>query len=161
MELGLEKRRQVADRAVRYLRDDEVSWVQRYWLVDVDALENKDGPIYADREGPHAIGSSATLGRVRQWLSDHQFGVRNRRCGVCAQGALLLALAYDDTIPDDVSSAALLSNFDRDAENAAYALGIYDEGDPDCSWDTLMVYNDDVAESEEEVIRLLDALGNV
>ncbi len=161
MSLDRDKRRAVASRAARYLQDEEVEWVRRYWIVDYDALNDPKvdtDDVSPDKDTVYAIGRSASIGRVREWLREHSFGARNRRCGVCAEGALLLALAEDPTIPDDVIAGRLLDSFEPDSEFAADKLGFTDDyGD----WDGIAEFNDDMAGDADEVIRLLDAMRTI
>lgn len=157
MTLTPEDRRVIANRAARYLREQDAFWTQRYWLCDLDAMEREemDGvEVESDKDTEYAIGQTATIGRIREWLSEHNFTARNRRCGVCAEGALLLAMAENEIIPDDAEGVDLLAEFTADAKLAATDLGIV-------NWPGIALWNDDRAGGEDEVIVLLDRIERI
>lgn len=160
MELDPDGRRRIASRAAQYLRDQDAYWTQRYWLCDLDAMEREENatlPVYADKDTEFTIGQSATMGRIREWIRDHNFVARNRRCGVCAEGALLLAAANDPSIPDEVLGEDLLRPFNEDGKTVATSLGLIEAQD----WDGIPQWNDDRASGEDEVLTLLDGIGNL
>lgn len=120
MILDYMKRRKTAKDAAKLLRETPVRWVSGHWFLD---LETED-----------SINSDETMGTIRRWLREHGVGARNKDCktGMCAEGALLYALALDPTIPDNAMGNELLSTFQRDAGVVAQGRGWWDEdNDPD------------------------------
>lgn len=151
MLLDTVRRRKLARDAARYLDEDEATWVTGYWLIELD----DDG--YVNDEADHLSGTSTTVGAIRGWLRDHGFGSQNRKCGVCAEGALLLAFASDPLIDDNVVAESLIKEFNEDAERASRDLGFLGEDD---DWESIPEINDSQFE-DGQAVELLRWMGNL
>lgn len=142
------KRRAVASRAAQYLRDKDAEWTEGYWLWDTSLDPGEKGA---------QLDAQSTIGQVREWLREKNFGSRfaNKRCrtAVCAEGALLLALAADQSVPDSVIAADVLKEFQEPAKNAALEFGWVDE----YSWVNIHNLND-TDFSETQAVTLLDRM---
>ena len=113
------KRRKTAKDAAMLLRDTPVQWATGNWFIDLETEESCD--------------SNESMGTIRRWLKDHGVGARNKECktGMCAEGAILYALALDPTIPDEAMGNELLQAFQRDAGRVAAQRGWWEADDED------------------------------
>jgi hypothetical protein len=116
------QRKAYSARAAELLEDNGAVWVQGVWLADVS-----DRKEVSDLTAERRCSSSQTMGGIRDWLSKMGFGTRNRTAGVCAQGALLLAFAEDQRIPNNVTGSELLRQFESGAKRAAEQMGLLDD----------------------------------
>lgn len=132
------RRREYSARAATFLRNKEVEWLTGDWLKDLATGESCD--------------SQHTMGFIRQWIADHRMRARNRRCGVCAEGALLLALAEDPTVPDDARADNLLMEFQPLADIIADKL--------EYGHDTIPEINDESFENADDAMKFLDEMAN-
>jgi hypothetical protein len=141
------QRQRYAHRAAELLRNEEVFWLQGSWIAEIH-----DGGAELDSR----LTGGSRLGAAREWLTTFGFGARNKRCGVCAEGALMIALAEDAQLPDDVVIRDFLREFDQDAARAAETLGLVDDHR---SFAGITDYNDETADDAEAVIRLFNQMG--
>ena len=113
------KRRKTAKDAAKLLRDTPVKWTTGHWFIDLETEEDLD--------------SDNDMGTIRRWLKDHGVGARNKECktGMCAEGALLYALALDPSIPDDEMGNELLTQYQFDAGRVAWEKGWWEADDED------------------------------
>lgn len=150
-----DKRRELSARAARFLEDDEAEWVQSYWIRDLSI---------PDPAANGYIRSDTSMGNIRAWLARKGFGrlERNKQCrlGVCAEGALLLALVEDPEVPDSILAQELLREFRDDAATASVNMGIYDDVD---EFEGIPALNDDRVgeDGEVDVVKLLRLMGEV
>lgn len=151
MFLDTVRRRKLARDAARYLDENEAAWVSGYWLIELD--ENG----IADEANDYLDGTSKTMGSIREWLRGHGFGSQNRKCGVCAEGALLLALAADPLVEDDVIAESLIREFNEDAARASLDLGFIEDYE---DFDSIPELNDSQFESGQAA-ELLRVMGNL
>lgn len=100
MDLDRTKRRAIARRAAKALRSKRLHIIRGSWLIN---------PI----TGRHCSPSN-TMGNIRQWIKDEGLDNHNRECNVCLEGALMVTLAEDLTIPDDAVGHKLLRQFGSD-----------------------------------------------
>jgi len=143
------KRRAISSRAAQYLREKDAEWTTGYWIKNPDASSDPDKPVAIDAQG--------TMGEVRQWLSEQGFGSRfaNKRpkTQVCVEGALLLGLAADESIPDSEYASSLLMEFGPSAADAAVDFGWIERDD----FDGIPPLNDGNFDAEKAV-NLLDRM---
>jgi hypothetical protein len=142
--LGLNSRRSFSARAARFFRNEEAEWTTGDWIRDP-----LTGETFEYNEG------KSTLGSVREFLQARSLGARNRKCIVCAEGALLLAFAEDKSLVDDLVIGDLLREFQPDALNAARASGYLEE---DEGFDGIAELNDENLNNPEDVTRLLEKM---
>lgn len=152
MILDYMKRRKTAKDAAQLLRNAPIQWTTGYWFVDLETNQS--------------IDSDASMGRIRTWLRERGVGARNKPCrtGVCAEGALLYALALDPTIPDDEVASDLLRQYQRDAGRAAMKKGWWEDEGGDLDGFSIPDLNDDYLGAEgygkENVVEWLDLIGD-
>lgn len=159
MDLDLTQRRRLSARAARFLRDEQADWLTSYWIVDGDQedLGSKSTSEWA-RMGVAFEPMGNDVGRLRQFLRNLGFGTVNRKCGVCAEGALLLAIAEDTSIPDSENTQGLLKQFEREAAQAANDLGYLDDGE---DFDDIPTLNDSGRfDDRDQVVTFLDQMSN-
>lgn len=141
------QRARIAANAASALREDQLSWESGAWFRNPESTDD-------------TCGSGEKLGKIREWLRERNFlGPRNlrRKCGVCAEGALLWAIALDESIPDDAYGAALLDEFDDDAAEALARKGFLETSS---DFESIPDWNDVGSRTENDVILFLEELSD-
>jgi hypothetical protein len=143
--LTREQRSAYASRAAEILAEGRAEWIQSAWIKDL--------------EDDMRIGSSESFGTIRRWLSERGLLTRNKRCGVCAEGALLLALVEDESIPDETAADQVLRTFLPDAREAVVEFDWWDEED---ELESIPSLNDDYVSDDDSgrktIVRVLQRM---
>ena len=108
-ELTRNRRQAILRRAAEIYRNGEASWVKGQWII-------LGGPLISDRLP--RLNSSARMGAVRSFLKGKR---PDQKCNVCLEGALMLALAEDTSIPQEVEAFMLLPQLAKDVQVVSFA----------------------------------------